>query len=47
MNGEQVAVIEPRLERERPQLGGTRKLYRFDNGYGASVVREIAVLPPL
>jgi hypothetical protein len=30
-------LIEP--TRTKPHAGGTQRLYRFENGYGASVVR--------
>lgn len=32
-------MIEPFSEKTHPIGNGTQKLYRFDNGYGASVVR--------
>lgn len=32
-------MIEPFIEKTHPIGNGTQKLYRFDNGYGASVVQ--------
>jgi hypothetical protein len=33
------SIIQPTLERPHPAAPGTQKIYRFDNGYGASVVQ--------
>lgn len=38
-------MIEPILERSHPVGAGTQKLYRFNNGYGASVVRFMLPIP--
>lgn len=32
-------TIQPDITRPHPAGSGTQKIYRFDNGYGASVVR--------
>lgn len=32
-------MIQPLTEKPHPIGAGTQKVYRFDNGYGASVVR--------
>jgi hypothetical protein len=32
-------TIQPTLERPHPAGSGTQKIYRFDNGFGASVVQ--------
>lgn len=39
MNDSQIDHIEPTTVRPHVIGEGTQKLYRFDNGYGASVVR--------
>lgn len=31
--------MKPVVERERPYISGIQKIYRFDNGYGASVIK--------
>lgn len=36
--------IEPTLQRTHPVGNGTQKIYRFDNGFGASVV-QFEVMP--
>lgn len=34
-----MSAIKPTVEMAHPIGNGTQRLYRFDNGYGASVVR--------